>query len=750
MSIQESILGATDAIRGASLGRPIFSLSTAGTPLRVVRFAGQEGLSSLFEFRIEVASEGEDLEALLGQPARFQIEGSEAPRLVHGIVSEAEYVGHTRSLDLYELTIMPWAHRLHHRSGMRIFQDKTTEQIIAEVLTKAGLPRSWFRFSLNETYAPRNYCVQYRETDLAFLSRLMEEDGIFYFFEHEANKHVWVMADHHRACTAIPGGPALRFQPPLGSLVQDRESVRQFRFGGRTRPGKVTLRDLNLHKPDENMEVSEASKLEAELEFYDFPGEYQSPGRSGPHEGQSLAKIRLEELRATRRSGHGESDCPRLVPGGVMELVGHPRAELNAAYRVMRVSHSGSQPQVLDQDASGESTYQNSFVCMESEQPYRPARVTPRPVVRGLQTATVVGPDDEEIHTDEHGRVRVQFHWDREGKHDENSTCWVRVSQLWAGNGWGALFLPRIGHEVLVDFLEGDPDRPIVTGRIYHGNHHAPYALPDHKTQSGIKTESSPGGGGSNELRFEDAKGREEVYLHAQRDLTEKVENVHSTSVGADQSNSVGGSQVNAVTGDQTESVGGKQTMTIDKNRKVTVAGSQSVQIKGVTPEDGVSGSKLDITGDYKIDASNTIEVQAPTHIRLTCGGSTITIEPHKITLSAGGKAQLVLDVAALLKSAENSHVKLDADALSKASSGAQVKLTADVLAQSKAGSKMKLDAEALMSSPKGASVQAPTATLAGAGGMVEAAAAGLSCAGTRVEVSGSVVNVAGSVVKIN
>ncbi|HRI06478.1 MAG TPA: type VI secretion system Vgr family protein [Nannocystaceae bacterium] len=565
-------------------GGSIFSLMAGGQELRVVRFSGFEGISSLFEFRVEVAAKWLDVEALLEEPALLAIKGAEVPRLIHGVVTEAEYVGEARHLDLFELTIVPKAHRLLHRHGSRLFQDKTTKEIVTEVLTQAGVPEKWFDFSLVETYAPRNYCVQYRESDFAFVSRLLEEDGIYYFFQHAKDKHVMVMADHLNAHPPIDGNPGLWFDPQ-GGFVQDREHVRGFRFGGRVRAGKVALRDKNLHMPDMRMQVEEAAKdakVGGDLEVYDFPGEYQQPGRAGPHEGQSMAKIRLESLQAMRRTGSGESDCPRLTPGFTMSLLGHPRHELNAEYRVVQVSHAGSQPQVLDQDSSGESSYHNSFVVTEKKVPYRPARTTPRPVMRGLQTATVVGPAGEEVHTDEHGRVRVKFHWDRSEPEDETCTCWVRVSQVWAGNNWGAMFLPRIGHEVLVDFIEGDPDRPVVTGRIYHGLNKPPYPLPAEKTKSTIKSESSIGGGGFNELRFEDRKGEEEVFLHAQKDWNTVILNNHTESVGANRSSTIGSNETITVGASRTSTISAAETITVGAGRTVSVGVNDATTVGAV------------------------------------------------------------------------------------------------------------------------------------------------------------------------
>jgi len=577
---QSDILADTLAsILGLASGGSICSIVVGGQELRLVSFSGFEAISRLFEFRVEVAAKTLDPEALLEEPALIAVRGATVPRLIHGVVTEAEYVGETRGLGLFELTIVPKAHRLLHRHSSRIFQDKTTEEIITEVLTEASVPTDWFRFSLVEKYAARNYCVQYRESDLAFVARLLEEDGIFFYFEHEMEMHVMVMADHVNVHTPIAGDPGLWFNPPIGTLVQKQEHIRGFRFGGRVSSGKVALRDKNLHKPDMSLEVEETAKVGADLEVYDFPGAYQEPGRGGPHEGALMAKIRLEAFQAMRRQGSGESDSPRLTPGYLFNLLGHTRHSLNGEYRIVQVNHAASQPQVLDQDASGDSHYHNSFVVTPKEVPYRPSRSTRRPVMRGLQTATVVGPRGEEVHTDEHGRVRVKFHWDRSEPYDETCTCWVRVSQMWAGNGYGMMFLPRIGHEVLIDFIEGDPDRPVITGRIYHGLNKPPYPLPDEKTKSTIKSESSLGGGGFNELRFEDNKGCEEVFLHAQKDWNTKILNNHSESVGVNRTSTIGANETITVGASRTSTISSAETISVGADRALNVGKSDTTKI---------------------------------------------------------------------------------------------------------------------------------------------------------------------------
>ncbi|WAS91536.1 type VI secretion system tip protein VgrG [Nannocystis punicea] len=652
-----------------------FSLSVQAmpAPLRVVRFTGREGVSALYEFRVEIAAGEFDLAEVVGRGATLQLEGVGPPRLIHAEIASIEYTGESRHYHLYELTLVPRVWRLLNRHGCRTFQNQTTAEVVAAVLKSAGLSKDEFRFALSATYAPRNYCVQYRESDFAFISRLLEEDGMFYFFDHGESGATMVVADHPGAHPTIAGDSTLWFHN--GGQLREREHLTTLRLVERVRPGKVSLRDFNFHKPMESMEADASAKRDADLEFYDYPGEFQDPGAAQPHEGRSIAKVRLEELQVTRRQASGSSDCMRLVPGHWFTVAGHSRADLNGARMLMQVTHQGTQTQVLDGDGAGGSFhYSNEFVCIDRGVPFRPLRLTPRPVVRGVQSATVVGPAQEEIHVDEQGRVMVQFHWDREGAHNENSSCWVRVSQGSAGLGWGAMFIPRIGHEVLVDFIEGDPDRPIITGRVYHANNATPYPLPDEKTKSTIKSESSPGGGGFNELRFEDLKGGEEVFLHAQRDLNEVVLHNNSRSVTASQTFSVGGNQSFTITGDRSVTVTkghesltvktGKSTTTIEQDRSVTVkSGNSSLTVesgthtmtvnKAITATSQTENISLtahtDVkltaeTGNITAQAQGAVEVEAKTSSLSLLGKQAASLMSRTNTLSLSGKLAVSLE----------------------------------------------------------------------------------------------------------
>ena len=635
-----------------------FAVEGCDDELRVVRLRGHEAISSLFEFRLEIASGELALEALIGQPALLTLDGVEGERHVHGFVCQAEYIGESRRYALYELTVVPWIWRLQQRASCRIFQQQTTPEILSAVLVGGGLRKTQFRLDLQASYARRDYCTQYGETDLDLINRLMEADGIIYYFEHDSEQHILVLTDRSDCGHPAEGEVLLSWGPPQG-IVHPGEHVTHLRLAELMRPERVTLRDMNLHTPAARLEVSEGS---GERELYEYPGSYQTAGKGGPERGGQQAKLRLEALQAAGRRGFGTSDSPRLVAGLGFKLAGHPRVGVDGEYRLVSVTHSGEQPQVLAEDTEGSFHYSNDFECMGSEVPYRAPRVTPRPTVRGLQTATVVGPLGEEVHVDEHGRVKVKFHWDRSDVGDERSSCWVRVSQAWAGNGFGAMFLPRIGQEVIVDFIEGDPDRPLITGRIYTGGDKLPYPLPDQKTRSTILSDTSPGGGGSNELRFEDMKGSEEVYIHAQRDMLTAVEHDRKATVGHDDSLTVTNDRKQLVEHDETEEIKNNRTSKVGKNHtetvgadmkldvganhSTTISGGKSVSVKENTTETAgknivfQAGKHLSITTGENINLSSgkSTSVVVGDKLTIACGSATITVQSSgAVTIQTGG-----------------------------------------------------------------------------------------------------------------
>lgn len=664
----------------------------AGAPLRGVKLSGSDGITELFRYEVDLVRnfpvEGVagalldklDLGSLsaiattaahhvydiisnhVGQAATLTFDTGYSSRTVHGIISKFVQLDDGKTGTSYKAVLVPEVSRLLHRKDSRIFQEMSASEIIAKVLEAAGIRAEHFRFALGKERPKREYCVQYRESDWSFVARLLEEEGIHFYFDG----NVLVMADGPTAHEPIEGG-TLIFRAPLGAMAHG-EHVSRFAWAERLTSGTVTLRDYNFKKPALSLGVSNNADENAELEVYDFPGRYESPDR-----GNDLTSMRLEELHTRKHTGAGVSDSCRLIPGQTFLLMEHPDDTMNLAYLVMRVEHRGSAP-ISEGTLEDESSYENQFEVVRAETKIRPLRSTPRPIIAGPQTAVVVGPGKEELHTDVHSRVKVQFHWDRQGKKDDHSSCWLRVMQASAGAGWGAMFLPRVGHEVVVTFLEGDPDRPLVMGSVYNGANVPPFPLPQNKTRSTIRTKTF-GGDGHNEIRFDDATQAEELYIHAERDYNDIVKRNRSSVIH--------GERRQTIDKDDAEHIGGNQGITIDGNQHVHIRGNQRTIVDGNDSNDkkGFRGSGTTVRGKYEIDASDTMRVQAPNSILLECGGSSILIEPSKITLTAGGGAKIVLDPNALMQSDAGSRVFVDANVHAQASGGAEVLLDANARA---------------------------------------------------------------------
>jgi type VI secretion system secreted protein VgrG len=471
-------------------------------------------------------------------------------------------------------------------------------------------------------------------------------------------------------------------------------------------------------------------------------------GRYRENDADAQVRIRRERQRCEALVVEGEATAIGLAPGRIFEVAGHPRPGHDRRWLVRAATHRASA-----------RSWSTRFECIPAEVPHRPRRAAARPRISGVQTARVVGPAGEEIHTDEHGRIKVQFHWDRDGRLDERSSCWIHVAQPWAGAGWGFVFVPRIGMEVIVTFVNGDADRPICTGCVYNGENRPPLALPDEKTRSTIRTSSSLGGDGYNELTFEDAAGEEQIIVHAQRDLNETVERAHTTVVGGDQSNSVSGDHSNSVDGEHTEYVGGNQSLTVEGDRQVVVSGLQDFTVEGGNSSHLVTG------GSYVLETSDEVTVIAPTRITLRCGSSEIVMTPNRIELCAGGCASLVLDDSVLARSCAGATALLNDDVTAFSNQDARLLLAAAaLLCESSQASQLVLaDDGAVLNGAGGASVQLTAAMNAtsAAGSVVELndaallqGASGGSCcltADCRLEsAGGGTVVVAGPVVELN
>lgn len=607
----------------------LFEISGVSSELRVARFSGHEAVSDLFQFDITVVSEDPAIAFAdaIGKPALLTLLGSGEPRFVHGMVARFEQGDAGKKLTSYRVTLVPKAWRLLHRADCRIFQEKSAPDIIKAVLEGAGLAAGDdFALRLRGTYVPRVYCVQWRESDWAFVSRLLEDEGIHYFFEHEAGKHVLVLVDQAGAHEPIAGEASITFRAPLGAMTKG-EHVSRFRVAEEARTGKIEVRDYDFHKPDRKLEGLSEAALETDLAAYDWMN------ADVEHDAAGRAAIRLDERRSLRRVARGESGCERLVAGFKFTLTEHARDELNVEYILARVEHEGTEPTMTDGGEGDETRYENRFACVPSTITLRPPLVTPRPTIRGLQTAMVVGPAGEEIHTDEDGRIKVQFQWDRLGKKDDKSSCWIRVGQTWSGPGWGALYIPRIGMEVLVDFLDGDPDRPMVVGTVYHGTNKTPYTLPGEKTKSTLKSNSSPGGGGYNELRFEDKKGSEEVYLRAQKDKF--VEVLH------DQKRTVGNDDLLDVVHDRTVHVGNNRVTTIDKDDTLTVHQNRTVTIDGDEKVSVIKTETVEITDDTTVKLGKNASLSVAKNVSASVEGDVSSAITGKSEATVGGDQKL-------------------------------------------------------------------------------------------------------------
>ncbi|SHH10043.1 type VI secretion system Vgr family protein [Massilia sp. CF038] len=530
----------------------VVSLSTAlgADQLQLSRMHGEEALSELFVYHLELhsADVAIDLQAMVGKAATVSVALADgALRTFNGVVTRFVQTGGSAGSATYRAELRPWLWWLTLDADARIYQRKTVPDIICALFAELGF--SGFKNALSGTYAERDYCVQYNESAFDFVSRLMEEEGIFYCFEHEGASHTMVLlddADHYRPCTGLAQA---RYQDTSSS--RDRlDLVFRCEMEQSAVPGKYASGDFHFKTPAAALSAS-AEGAGGDTRVYQYPGGYMDAGG-----GTALASLRMQALAQPSRALRGASTCRAFTAGGKFDLSGHFRDDLNSSYVLRRVAH----------ELSAED-YSNSFEAFPLALPFRAPLRTPKARIVGTQTATVVGKSGEEIWTDEFGRVKVQFHWDQRGKRDEDSSCWIRVAHGSAGLGFGAFFLPRMGQEVLVSFLDGDPDRPIVTGGVYNATQTYPEPLPANQTRSGIRSQSSKGGGGSNELRFEDKKDAEELYLHAQKDMLTLVENDRSCTVAK------GNDTMLVEKGNRSCTVGeGNDTLVVSKgNRSCTV-----------------------------------------------------------------------------------------------------------------------------------------------------------------------------------
>ena len=595
----------------------------------------REELGRLFRFDLDLLSMDPEIsiDDIIGQSITVRLEIQEGQtRYFNGIVSEFSQTADSVRYNGYRATVRPWLWLLTRTTDCKIFQEMTAPDIIKQVFRDNGF--SDFDDRLSESYRTWVYCVQYRETDFNFVSRLMEQEGIYYFFEHEDGKHTLVLADGFSSHKETQGYEELPYYPPDPDVRRERDHVYDWSFHKSVQPGKYALRDFNFEQPKASMDARSAvarEYAEADHEIYDYPGEYDVVG-----DGETYAGVRIQELQTGYERAEGVGNARGLATGCLFELTQFPREDQNRQYLILSTSCNLTS----DEYAPGEGADQDFTIRLQAadaRETFRPPRITPKPFVQGPQTAIVVGKSGEEIWTDKYGRVKLQFHWDRYGESDENSSCWVRVSQSWAGKTWGGIMIPRIGQEVIVEFLEGDPDRPIVTGRVYNGDNMPPYGLPDNQTQSGIKTRSSKGGTGDNfnEIRFEDKKGSEELYIHAEKDQTIMVENNKTETVGNDNTEDIGH--------DETISVHNNRSKTVDVDQKEMIGKNKTIQV-GVNHSESI-GSNMTINvgaNETETVAINKAETIGAAKELTVGGGYQVTVGAAKNQVIGGAKSESV------------------------------------------------------------------------------------------------------------
>ena len=633
----------TQLNRNIAIGTPL------GTDVLLLKsFSYVEQLGRLYDLDAELLSLQADIDfdKIIGKNVTIRMESDAGnTRYFNGYVARFVQSGSQGNLAKYHAKIVPWLWFLTRRADCRIFQNKTIPEIIKQVFRDTGFTD--FSEKLNGKYKPWEYCVQYRETDFNFVSRLMEQEGIYYSFEHAEGIHKLVLSDAPGSHSTGKGCETVIFRPEEGG-IRDDEYIHDFRMEQEVQPGAYSLSDFNFERPRSSLfarsQIVNAHD-QSNHEIFDFPGEYDQQS-----EGTDYSKIRIEELQTQHLIGRGQTTVRGLCAGNTFKLKDFPREDWNKSYLLTSISIHGS-GDTFEGSGGGEAGafFSCSFTVIDAQKQYRSMRITPKPLIQGPQTAIVVGPEGEEIHTDKYGRIKVQFHWDRYGKADENSSCWVRVSQAaWAGKKWGSMHIPRIGQEVIVEFIEGDPDWPIVTGRVYNADCMPPYDLPAEKTKTTLKSNSSKGGQGFNELRFEDKKGEEQIYLHAEKDQEIKVENDRKEEIVGYRHLLVKKDKLERILGERHERVGKShfekiredRNLNVDGNDVVLVNSKKSLTVKGDVIEVFQANHSEETTSDYYLKAQNIV-IEAGTNITIKVGSSSIAIEAGGIGMKTGGQIKI-------------------------------------------------------------------------------------------------------------
>ena len=632
--------------------------------LLLKRMSGKEELGRLFQYELELLSEEMSLDAnkLLGDhlTVRVDLKGGER-RYFDGLVSQFTQVDVCGGWARYRAVVVPWLWRLTLNRDCRIYQHKSVPEVLKEIFDDHGCCDIENRLSGH--YRQWDYCVQYQESDFSFVSRLMEHEGIYYFFEHQQDRHVLVLADSIASHHVYPGYAQIPYCPPVGSDARQEEGISEWSIHHQVRPGSFAHNDFDFRHPKKSLlarrKLSQDHTLE-EAEVYNYPGCYTESA-----DGEDYAAKRSQELHVDGEISYGVANARGMTCGATFHLTEALCQDHQQEYLITGVSYEiesdefGSNQRAGEEEsgigwdrdgrqllsdtesADSEQPYSCRFTAIDVSKPFRPARITAKPVIQGPQTAIVVGNESDEIWTDEHGRVKVRFHWDRYGEDDENSSCWIRVAQMWAGKKWGAQFIPRIGQEVIIEFLNGDPDRPIISGTVYNGDCMPPYQLPNHKNLSGLKSNSTKGGGGFNELRFDDTKDQEQVFIHAQKNLDTRVKNNRYETVEANRHAVVEANNLRHVKGHAHDLTGGNCRIKVGGDQEITVEGLELKHVKSSitqstddTLQTWVGKDHAEHANGGRFIAAANMVIEAMAGITLKVGSSSIVIDPMGVTIS--------------------------------------------------------------------------------------------------------------------
>jgi len=621
-------------------------------------FTANEELGRLFQIDAELLSEKFNLsfEKIVGQNATIRLNTVQSvPRYWNGHVSCFRQVGNVGPYACYQAVIVPKLWFLTRSADCRIFQNKTVPDIIKDVFKERGIDP--IEDTLTATYPTWEYCVQYRETDFNFVSRLMEQEGIHYYFRHEKGKHTLVLADANSIHQPFPDYATIPLQGEDMTIV-NKQILNDWSVAMEVQPSFYTLNDFDFKKPKTSLLGKAAILTErvegGDHEMFDYPGEYTEA-----KEGENYAMARIHELNTGFKRAYGQGDVRGICVGCEFTLQGSARKDQNGKYLVISTVIQASAESYFSDTGDSAAAFSCSCTAMQaSDVSFVPARVTPKPIIQGVQTAIVTGPKGEEIYTDKYGRVKVQFHWDRKGKNDENTTCFIRVAEMWAGKRWGSTFTPRIGQEVVVSFLEGDPDQPLIVGSVYNGEQMPPYLGegwdPKHKYDpnvSGVKSCSTKGGQGYNELRFNDTKSKEQVFIHAEKDLDIQVNSEERKTVGGDVHLTVGyadkSGELHGYVKEKifrSKSTHAKHSVGVHADQQHFIFVGEG-SVAQAMDQDGTIRTTADVLFSAK---SETIVLDASAEICLTCGPNFIKLTPEAIyinglmvNINSGGEASL-------------------------------------------------------------------------------------------------------------